>query len=442
VNALKPQYPWIVHITTTLGNICTGTYIRIGWVLTAASCVYSEVDTVSEITVSVERDASGSFVPGTWAWTLPVLQVYVPDLYDNADPESDWNLALLRVTIPDNLFTLQPIDILNSTTGDSLISVGSPAMILGYGNTDIEGTSEEFASTLQRADVHIMALSDCLLNPDPALLCAGGTGVGPCQGDEGGPLVVQQVTTTTHANGFHSPLDTHRSWKLVGIATRRDECNSTVPGLFENLLYSDYYDWINENFASGCEARAQEDVIAEASLLRTKTQCVADREVLKAEAWAMQQYRDQARANATACWVTYIPCGHKRAEYMKIKAQRDIARLARDEMHDLEKIPIPYDLAAKEAQLEPAHSRHRRVDVPEYADYSVAICEAGRATSVVYQKTLRSFISHCEQDKITFTMQISTFNTSAINYQQTVAACLNAKALCAMSPTPQPVLPE
>jgi len=181
-------YPWVASIglkdiNPRDGHFCGGSFIAPDWVMTAAHCV--KPDSVGKIQVhgnSYDLESGGK--------VFPVDRVIVHEKYDDATQEND--VALLHVT---ERYTDQLLQLVTPAEADRLASVGTIAVVIGWGLT-AEGSDVQ--NVQRRVSVQIVGNQTCNGLAAYAgaitdgMLCAGFAegGKDSCQGDSGGPLVV------------------------------------------------------------------------------------------------------------------------------------------------------------------------------------------------------------------------------------------------------------
>lgn len=270
-------YPWVAGIFETRPGedwkdfACSGTLISSQFVVTTADCITS---TEVPVTTAGLRIAIGI---RDWAnissndWRT-ASQVWVHPSWKRSTGVAD--VALIRLTEPTSI---QPIDVLRSD-----LPAGTSARIAGWGPNQ----TGQGSTVLQWGDVQVISGpqdSYCRdLNVDPSkgpvfrpewMMCALGTDlIAPadaCDGDQGGPLMVQQ-------NG---------SWTLAGVAAWVDTCADFYePATYARLTAA--LPWLDKQMAnpdvSACGVAESVPFldIRQAASYRKAVGCLTSREIL------------------------------------------------------------------------------------------------------------------------------------------------------------------
>ncbi len=185
------NYPWITSLYFDGAFSCGASLIAPQWVLTAAHCV---VDEETGATLAASDFAVGvndySLLSETDDEYIGVTEVYVAAGYEDITVDSD--IAILKLAVP---ATATPINLIDSSTFNEL-AVGTPFIIMGWGNTVVDDT-DGYPARLREASVTLASYQTC--SEDYAatgqaltsnMFCAGGDGLtDTCQGDSGGPIV-------------------------------------------------------------------------------------------------------------------------------------------------------------------------------------------------------------------------------------------------------------
>ncbi|KAJ3646351.1 hypothetical protein Zmor_023941 [Zophobas morio] len=194
------QHPYmaLLNIQHTNGSDnCGGTLIERKYILTAAHCV----DGASSVwillgTDNIEKEEKSTVY-------LESENFIVHENYNNLTYDHDIALIYLN----DNLTINEHV---NTVSLLRHISSRGRTYVVGWGLPDLG-----------------QGLNDKLLDVyDYSKLCAFGTEAGPCHGDSGGPLLLDDIQ--------------------VGIVSGGDKyCNTSVPTVYTNTSY--YWQWIKDN---------------------------------------------------------------------------------------------------------------------------------------------------------------------------------------------------
>jgi secreted trypsin-like serine protease len=216
---------------------CAGSLIAPNKVLTAAHCVYLEVDGPADLDVVAGRGDRKSNA----GKRVHVKSSWVPPKYDGNDNKFH-DLAVLTL---DEDLPYKPIEIAGADQ-KSLYAVGTKATVLGWGHTKEGGSQEtnQEPSTvryLHKAAVQVVkdGLCEAAYNKydtqyrQDLMLCAArkaeGKGQGACPYDDGGPLI---------AGGY-----------LIGVVSFGNYCELTGPPVAYTRIET-YADVINSEVDS------------------------------------------------------------------------------------------------------------------------------------------------------------------------------------------------
>ncbi|KAK2863571.1 hypothetical protein Q5P01_003104 [Channa striata] len=220
------NWPWHVAFIINDNDFCEGSLINNQWVLSAAHCFPSiNVNVVAVLGRSrlLIADPTGIRVTVTQIINHPN---YVASTGDN-------NISLLKLSSPVN-FTNYVLPVCLAAS-DSTFYRGTMTWIIGWGDT---GNGEGMVPApwkLREVEVPVVGNRQCNCNYGVGtitdnMMCAGSPaeGKGPCQRDDGGPLLNKQ----------------NSHWIQGGIVSSRTGCgNSSLPGVFTRV--SKYQSWIN-----------------------------------------------------------------------------------------------------------------------------------------------------------------------------------------------------
>lgn len=246
-DASEGEYPWMALLQFSgdhQAGACGGTHIGEGWLLTAAHCVYFEIQDEHDNWVAYTRD--------TTEITVTVGEHYFPDVGTN--PDRQFDVSEIHVH-PDNypdparnqhdiaLLKLS-IDSGDSTHLNAVVTLASPALDehLTHHNADarVIGWGDQFtldpSPYLQQLDVPIVSNQAChdaygAMTFHDHYLCAGTESdsseinPGTLAGDSGGPLLMQ--------------LD--GDWLQLGVISFGA---AHLPGI--NIRPSHHVNWLNE----------------------------------------------------------------------------------------------------------------------------------------------------------------------------------------------------
>jgi len=193
-NALRGSLPWQVSIQQTAYNFhfCGGTIIGKRWILTAAHCFTSGSRGVAIVAGEHKLHRSeGS------EQKIKVLKHFTHPQYGARSQKNDIALLKLAQDIQFDKYS-QPACLAELATENIDYEAGNMVIISGWGSTRAAFTTRDAPSTLQVAQVPLIADSTCKQwkyygsQISESMVCAGKIGQGgvdTCQGDSGGPMV-------------------------------------------------------------------------------------------------------------------------------------------------------------------------------------------------------------------------------------------------------------
>lgn len=217
-NAKPSSWPWAsailhAHIPNIYdAQYCGGALIAEDWILTAGHCVwlYSQNGTpVGVKAPSTIEVAVGAYDLNNYNGARRAVTSVIP--HPSFDPQDlDHDIALLKLESPSDqepitIYTGESREILNHSLE------GKSSTVIGWGQ---DNTSSSYPSTLQEVTLPIVSQSLCNTQQNTTLgtsqICAGfeenTQGKDACNGDSGGPMMVQIDNTWTHVGLVSSGL--------------------------------------------------------------------------------------------------------------------------------------------------------------------------------------------------------------------------------------------
>ena len=221
VQAAPGAWPWIAALlyandsNVYSAQFCSGVLIDKSWVLTAAHCVQGM--SAQGIQVAV----------GAWDLTAftgsrtPVRSIRIHPQFSSTSLYND--IALVELSVPS---AIQPIALFSGESVDNTppTLLGKLVTVLGWGVAD-STTSWYYPEILRQVSLPVVADSTCndiYINPVlPSQFCAGyWEGKDACEGDSGGPAVVQVDGHWVHAGIVSAGVSCQEYFGWYGKYTR------------------------------------------------------------------------------------------------------------------------------------------------------------------------------------------------------------------------------
>ena len=221
VQAAPGAWPWIAALlyandsNVYSAQFCSGVLIDKSWVLTAAHCVQGM--SAQGIQVAV----------GAWDLTAftgsrtPVRSIRIHPQFSSTSLYND--IALVELSVPS---AIQPIALFSGESVDNTPPslLGKLVTVLGWGVAD-STTSWYYPEILRQVSLPVVADSTCndiYINPVlPSQFCSGyWEGKDACEGDSGGPAVVQVDGHWVHAGIVSAGVSCQEYFGWYGKYTR------------------------------------------------------------------------------------------------------------------------------------------------------------------------------------------------------------------------------
>jgi secreted trypsin-like serine protease len=221
VQAAEGAWPWIAALlyakdpNVYSAQFCSGVLIDKSWVLTAAHCVQGM--SASEIQVAVGAYDLTKFTGGR----TPVKSIRIHPQYSSTSLYND--IALVELGVPS---PVAPIALFSGESNDNTPPslLGRLVTVLGWGLAD-SATSWYYPEILRQVNLPVVADSTCnaiyTYPISPAQFCAGYyEGKDACEGDSGGPAVVQVDGRWVHAGIVSAGVSCQLYYGWYGKYTR------------------------------------------------------------------------------------------------------------------------------------------------------------------------------------------------------------------------------
>nr|XP_054408160.1 serine protease 44-like [Pongo abelii] len=225
------KWPWQVSLQTSNRHHCGGSLIDRRWVLTAAHCVFSNLE------YKVKLGDTDLHAGSKEALVIPVRDIIFPGNFDFATLTNDIALALLAYSVNYSSH-IQPVCLPEKLFE---VEAGTECWVTGWGRVS-ESVSGPMPLVLQETELNIMRHEKCRevlkkKSISKSKMVMRGTvcgyndqGKDACQGDSGGPLVCE-------LNG---------TWVQVGIVSWGVGCGRKgYPGVYTEVSF--YKKWITDH---------------------------------------------------------------------------------------------------------------------------------------------------------------------------------------------------
>ena len=221
VQAAPGAWPWIAALLSAddpsvfYAQFCSGVLIDQSWVLTAAHCVQGM--SATKIQVAVGAYDLTKFTGSR----TPVKSIRIHPQFSSTSLYND--IALVELGVPS---AIQPIALFSGESVDKTPPslLGKLVTVLGWGLADT-ATSWYYPAILRQVSLPVVADSSCndiYSNPVlPSQFCAGYyEGKDACEGDSGGPAVVQVDGQWVHAGIVSAGVSCQEYFGWYGKYTR------------------------------------------------------------------------------------------------------------------------------------------------------------------------------------------------------------------------------
>ena len=221
VQAAPGAWPWIAALLSAddpsvfYAQFCSGVLIDQSWVLTAAHCVQGM--SATKIQVAVGAYDLTKFTGSR----TPVKSIRIHPQFSSTSLYND--IALVELGVPS---PVAPIALFSGESADNTPPslLGKLVTVLGWGLAD-SSTSWYYPEILRQVSLPVVADSTCdaiyTYPISPAQFCAGYyEGKDACEGDSGGPAVVQVDGKWVHAGIVSAGVSCQLYYGWYGKYTR------------------------------------------------------------------------------------------------------------------------------------------------------------------------------------------------------------------------------
>ncbi|EDO41061.1 predicted protein [Nematostella vectensis] len=227
--AAPHDWPWqaqiLIHVDKSWNHRCGGTLIDTEWVVTAAHCVFQNIEPSNYKIKLGAHDRESS----EGALTIPVTAIHMHTRF-MTDGSYGYDIAIMKLANPAPIgHTISPACL--PGLYDQVTS-GTMCYVTGWGMTEYGNAG---ARLLQQARIPVVSSEECERvnnkHRKVTMLCAGNGGnssISGCHGDSGGPFVC---------------MGGDGRWVLRGAVSWGDnECKGSTYSVFTRI--SSFVDWI------------------------------------------------------------------------------------------------------------------------------------------------------------------------------------------------------